>query len=312
VAALLRRGPDVVVYDDLSRGHAEAIPSGLLVQGELSDGDAIARLLRARKIEAVMHFAAFALVPESVVDPALYYGNNVVGTLSLLEAMRAAEVSRIVFSSTCATYGEPDVAPIREDCPQQPVNPYGFSKLVIERALADYAAAYDFGYAALRYFNACGAAPAGNIGEDHEPETHVIPLLLKTALGEREGFTIHGTDYPTPDGTCVRDYVHVDDLADAHIRAIERLTPGVGLCLNLGTGRGFSVREVVDACRRVTGREIPVSTGPRRPGDPPELVADPRLAFETLGWKAEYVDIDRIVETAWRWHSRPERGSKAN
>ena len=307
VALLHRRGHEVVVYDNLSRGHAEAVPSGCLVQGELADGDRIAGLLRERRIEAVMHFAAYALVPESVDDPALYYRNNVGGTLSLLEAMRAADVRRIVFSSTCATYGEPAVVPIREDCPQQPVNPYGFSKLVIEQALTDYAAAYGFGCAALRYFNACGASPEGNIGENHDPETHLIPLLLKTALGEREGFTIHGADYPTPDGTCVRDYIHVDDLAEAHLNAIERLAPGVGLQLNLGTGRGFSVREVVGACRRVTDCEIPVSIGPRRPGDPPELVADPRLAFEALGWKAGYLDLDRIVETAWRWHSR--RGS---
>jgi UDP-glucose 4-epimerase len=307
-ALLLRRGHEVVVYDDLSRGHAGSIPEEILVRGELADGTGLAALLAERQIDAVMHFAAFALVAESVADPALYYRNNVVGTLSLLEAMRFAGVHRVVFSSTCAIYGEPERVPIREDALERPVNPYGFTKLAIERALADYACAYGFGYAALRYFNACGASPDGSIGEDHDPETHAIPLALAAALGRRECFTIFGTDYPTPDGTCIRDYIHVDDLAEAHLLALDRLEPQQGLCLNLGTGRGFSVREVVDSCRRVTGREIPVENGPRRPGDPPELVADPALARETLDWKARYVDLDRMVETAWRWHSTHENG----
>jgi UDP-glucose 4-epimerase len=307
-ALLLRRGHEVVVYDDLSRGHAGSIPEEILVRGELADGTGLAALLAERQIDAVMHFAAFALVAESVADPALYYRNNVVGTLSLLEAMRFAGVHRVVFSSTCAIYGEPERVPIREDALERPVNPYGFTKLAIERALADYACAYGFGYAALRYFNACGASPDGSIGEDHDPETHAIPLALAAALGRRECFTIFGTDYPTPDGTCIRDYIHVDDLAEAHLRVLDRLEPQQGLCLNLGTGRGFSVREVVDSCRRVTGREIPVENGPRRPGDPPELVADPALARETLDWKARYVDLDRMVETAWRWHSTHENG----
>jgi UDP-glucose 4-epimerase len=308
VALLLRHGHEVVVYDDLSRGHAGAVPAEILIRGELADGTGLAALLAERQIDAVMHFAAFALVAESVADPALYYRNNVVGTLSLLEAMRFAGVHRVVFSSTCAIYGEPERVPIREDAHQRPVNPYGFTKLAIERALADYACAYGFGYAALRYFNACGASPDGSIGEDHDPETHAIPLVLEAALGRRECFTLFGTDYPTPDGTCIRDYIHVDDLAEAHLRALDRLEPQKGLCLNLGTGRGFSVREVVDSCRRVTGREIPVENGPRRPGDPPELVADPALAREVLDWKARYVDLDRIVETAWRWHSARENG----
>jgi UDP-glucose 4-epimerase len=307
-ALLLRRGHEVVVYDDLSRGHAGSIPEEILVRGELADGTGLAALLAERQIDAVMHFAAFALVAESVADPALYYRNNVVGTLSLLEAMRFAGVHRVVFSSTCAIYGEPERVPIREDALERPVNPYGFTKLAIERALADYACAYGFGYAALRYFNACGASPDGSIGEDHDPETHAIPLALAAALGRRECFTIFGTDYPTPDGSCIRDYIHVDDLAEAHLLALDRLEPQQRLCLNLGTGRGFSVREVVDSCRRVTGREIPVENGPRRPGDPPELVADPALARETLDWKARYVDLDRMVETAWRWHSTHENG----
>jgi UDP-glucose 4-epimerase len=308
VALLLRSGHEVVVYDDLSRGHAASVPEEILVRGELADGTGLAALLAERQIDAVMHFAAFALVAESVADPALYYRNNVVGTLSLLEAMRFAGVHRVVFSSTCAIYGEPERVPIREDALERPVNPYGFTKLAIERALADYACAYGFGYAALRYFNACGASPDGSIGEDHDPETHAIPLALAAALGRRECFTIFGTDYPTPDGSCIRDYIHVDDLAEAHLLALDRLEPQQRLCLNLGTGRGFSVREVVDSCRRVTGREIPVENGPRRPGDPPELVADPALARETLDWNARYVDLDRMVETAWRWHSTHENG----
>jgi len=304
VKRLLREGHEVVVYDDLSRGHASLVPAETLVRGELADRSGLASLLAERGIEAVMHFAAFAFVGESVADPARYYRNNIGGTLSLLEAMREAEVQRIVFSSTCATFGIPDRTPIDEDAPQRPINPYGFTKLVMERALADYAQAYGFAFAALRYFNACGASPDGDIGEDHDPETHAIPLALLAALGEREKFTILGDDYPTPDGTCIRDYVHVDDLADAHLRALDRLEPGRGLCLNLGTGRGFSVREVVDACARVSGREVPVEVGPRRPGDPPELVADPTRAREVLGWKPAYTELDPMVETAWRWHSR--------
>jgi UDP-glucose 4-epimerase len=303
VRRLLRSGHEVVVYDNLSRGHAEAVPAEILVRGELADGGALAGLLSDRGIDAVMHFAAYALVGESVADPALYYRNNIEGTLSLLEAMRSADVRRIVFSSTCATYGEPERVPIGEDTPQQPVNPYGFTKLAMERALADYADAYGFAYAALRYFNACGASPDGGIGEDHDPETHAIPLALLAALGQRDGFTIFGDDYPTPDGTCIRDYIHVDDLADAHLLALDRLESGKGIRLNLGTGHGFSVREVVDSCSRVSGREIPVKIGARRPGDPPELVADPSAARDVLGWSAKYVELDEIVETAWGWHS---------
>jgi UDP-glucose 4-epimerase len=308
VDLLLRHGHEIVVYDNLSRGHTGAVPDEIFVQGELADGAGLAALLAERRIEAVMHFAAFSLVGESVADPALYYRNNIEGTLSLLGAMRSAGASRVVFSSSAAIYGEPDTVPIREDTPQRPVNPYGFTKLAMERALADYARAYGFGYAALRYFNACGASPDGRLGEDHDPETHAIPLLLATALGQLPCFTLFGDDYPTPDGTCIRDYVHVDDLAEAHLLALDRIEAGQGLCLNLGTGRGFSVREVVESCRRVSGREIPVEIGPRRPGDPPELVADPARAREALDWKARYTDLDRIVETAWRWHSSHANG----
>jgi len=305
---LARAGHDVWVYDNLSLGHRAAVPSGRLIVGELADRQLLTRTLIERKIEAVMHFAAFAAVGESVADPAKYYQNNVVASLALLDAMRAAGVSRIVFSSTTATYGVPERLPISEDEPQRPINPYGFAKLVIEHALADYAKAYGLGYAALRYFNAAGASPNGDIGEDHCPESHLIPIVLEVALGRRERITIFGDDYPTPDGTCVRDYVHVDDLAAAHVAALTYLTPGGGLELNLGTGRGHSVREVIEACRRVTGHPIPCVVGPRREGDPPELVADSRRAQAILGWRPEYTELDSIVDTAWRWHSTHPRG----
>jgi len=305
---LARAGHDVWAYDNLSLGHRAAAPSGRLVVGELADRELLARTLAERSIEAVVHFAAFAAVGESVADPAKYYQNNVVASLALLEAMREAAVNRIVFSSTTATYGAPERLPISEDEPQRPINPYGFAKLVIERALADYAKAYGFGYAALRYFNAAGASPEGDLGEDHSPESHLVPIVLEVALGRRERITIFGADYPTSDGTCVRDYVHVDDLAAAHVAALARLMPGKGIELNLGTGRGHSVREVIEACRRVTGHPIPCVVGPRREGDPPELVANSRRAQVLLGWRPKYTDLDAIIDTAWRWHSTHPRG----
>ncbi len=305
---LLANGHEVCVYDNLSTGHAAAVPAGRLIEGDLHDGELLRSTLRSRKIDAVMHFAASALVGESVADPAKYYRNNLVATLSLLEAMRDCDVKRIVFSSTAATYGEPQEMPIRETCPQLPVNPYGFTKLAIERALADYTHAYGWGFAALRYFNACGASPDGDIGEDHMPESHLIPIVLEVALGQREHITVFGEDYPTPDGTCVRDYVHVDDLATAHLAALEKLEPGVELKMNLGTGRGYSVREVIEACRKLTGHKIPEVAGQRRPGDPPELVADSSLAQETLGWQPQYTTIESVVETAWKWHKAHPRG----
>lgn len=301
-------GHTVWVYDNLSRGHRKAVPEGCLIEGDLTDRPKLVRTLSDKKIDAVMHFAAFALVNESVNDPALYYHNNVVAALELLEAMRQTGVQRIVFSSTTATYGEPDVVPICETTLQQPINPYGFTKLVIERALADYAAAYGFAYAALRYFNAAGAHPDGTIGEDHDPETHLIPIVLQVALGQRERITIFGDDYDTPDGTCVRDYVHINDLSDAHLRALDHLRPGTGLCLNLGTGRGTSVREIIEACREVTGHPIPETIGPRREGDPSELIADATKAKTLLGWEPQYRDVKQIVETAWRWHRSHPRG----
>ncbi len=311
VRLLARSGHNVWVYDNLSFGHRQAVPAGRLIEGDLVDRPRLVAALREHEIDAVMHFAAFAFVGESVVDPAKYYQNNVVGSLNLLEAMREAGVMRIVFSSTTATYGEPETRPITEAAPQRPINPYGFSKLVIEQALADYALAYELQYAALRYFNAAGATPDGDLGEDHDPETHLIPLVLQVALGQRWHITIFGDDYPTPDGTCIRDYVHVDDLATAHLAALERLEPGAGLRLNLGTGRGHSVQQVIDACRRVTGHAIPSQMGERRPGDPPELVADSSKAQQVLEWRPQYTDIESIVRTAWNWHSKHPRGYRS-
>lgn len=305
---LARAGHDVWVYDNLSLGHRQAALPGRLITGELSDREAVEAALRDQRIEAVMHFAAFALVGESVENPAIYYQNNVANTLQLLEAMRAVGVNKFVFSSTTATYGVPKRIPITEEELQQPINPYGFSKLVVERALEDYSRAYGLGYAALRYFNAAGASPDGDIGEDHDPESHLIPLVLQVALGQRKQITIFGEDYPTPDGTCIRDYVHVDDLGAAHLKALNLLEPGTGLKLNLGTGHGHSVREVVEACRRVTRHPIPTVLGPRRPGDPPELIADSTLAQRTLGWRPAYTDIESIVQTAWRWHHSHPHG----
>jgi UDP-glucose 4-epimerase len=308
VRLLTGRGHQVWVYDNLSRGHRGAVPAGRLITGDLADQAHLMRVLQTNGIEAVMHFAALALVGESVSDPALYYGNNVVGSFHLLEAMRKAGVPKLVFSSTTATYGTPEKMPIAETTPQQPINPYGYSKLTVERMLDDYAEAYDLSFAALRYFNAAGAAADGSLGEDHTPESHLIPIVLQVALGQRQSIAIFGDDYPTPDGTCIRDYVHVEDLADAHLLALERLGAGQRLKLNLGTGKGYSVREVIDACRKVTGHPIPAVHGPRRPGDPPELVADSTLARQTLGWSPKYATIESIVETAWRWHQGHPKG----
>lgn len=308
VRLLQSAGHEVWVYDNLSYGHREAVPAGKLIEGNVGDRERVTSALKQHSIDAVMHFAAFALVGESVAEPNKYYQNNVIETLNLLEAMRDADVNRFVFSSTTATYGVPDTIPITEEERQDPINPYGFSKLVIEKALADYAHAYGWGYAALRYFNAAGASPDGEIGEDHKPESHLIPIILQVALGQRENISIFGEDYPTPDGTCIRDYIHVHDLGSAHIKALELLKDGQGLQLNLGTGRGNSVREVIDACREVTGHEIPTVVGERRPGDPPELVANSDKAQKTLDWKPQYMDIRETVETAWKWHKSHPNG----
>lgn len=292
----------VVVLDNLSTGFKAAVTAGELVIGDINDQELVEQILREHNIDAVMHFAACALVGESVLDPAKYYKNNVVATLSLLEAMRRCDVNRMVFSSTCATYGIPGVVPITEKVRQNPVNPYGFTKLVIENALRDYTRAYGFGYAALRYFNAAGASQDGTIGEDHDPESHLIPIVLQVALGQREHITVFGNDYPTADGTCIRDYIHVHDLGLAHLAALQKIEPGKGIELNLGTGCGHSVRQVIDVCREVTGHEIPEIVGARRPGDPPELVADASLAQQVLGWTPTMPNIREIIQTAWNWH----------
>ncbi len=299
---------EVWVYDNLSMGHRQSVQPKQLIVGDLFDRTLLERVLEEKRIEAVMHFAAFAYVGESVQDPAKYYQNNIAATLGLFEAMRARGVKKFVFSSTTATYGQPEKIPIAEDTLQLPINPYGFTKLVIERALKDYAHAYGFAGASLRYFNASGAAADGSIGEDHTPETHLIPLVLQVALGLRESIQIFGSDYPTPDGTCIRDYIHVEDLATAHLAALEKLESGKVLEVNLGTGVGNSVLEVINACRKASGHPIPALMCPRRAGDPAELVAQCSLAKELLGWEPRYKTIDQIVQTAWNWHKAHPKG----
>lgn len=309
--ALAGAGYRPVVYDNLSRGYREAVRWGPLVEGNLHDRGRLAQALREHRVTAVMHFAAFAYVGESVTDPEIYYANNLGGTLALLGAMREARVGNIVFSSTCAVYGVPEKLPISETTAKLPLNPYGDTKLAIERALNWYAGAYGMRYIALRYFNAAGADPDGEIGENHDPETHLIPLVLRAALGVGKPVEIYGTDYPTPDGSAVRDYIHVTDLADAHLRALGHLAAdGDSAALNLGTGSGSSVREVIAAVERVGGRKVPHHEVARRPGDPPELVADPALARATLGWQPRHSDLDKIIATALAWETRPGRASQ--
>jgi UDP-glucose-4-epimerase GalE len=296
-----------VVLDNLVYGHRWAVKWGPLVEGDLGDPALVARVIREHGVTAVIHFAAYAYVGESVTNPRKYFRNNVVNTLNLLDAMVDAGVRDIVFSSTCAVYGEPRAVPLVEGHPRDPVSPYGESKLAVEKVLKWYARAYPIRYAALRYFNAAGADPGGEIGEDHDPETHLIPLAIDAALGGR-GLDIFGTDYPTPDGTAIRDYIHVDDLADAHLAALERLAGGTTeIAVNLGTGRGHSVRSVIAAVEKVSGRKVAAREVGRRAGDPPELVADARKAAELLGWKPRYTDLDAIVEHAFRWRTRQER-----
>jgi UDP-glucose-4-epimerase GalE len=304
VKQLLDAGHVVLVVDNLYRGHEQAVDRRAdFYSVPLADTKALTGLLREYSIECVMHFAALAYVGESVADPLSYYDNNTAGAISLLQAMKAAGVRRMVFSSTCATYGEPEATPIVETMRQEPVSPYGWSKWCVERVLRDYAAAEpQFAFAALRYFNVAGAAADGSLGEDHDPETHLIPVVLLTALGKRPKVTVFGTDYPTPDGTCIRDYVHVEDLCAAHIVAMNALRPGDAWFYNLGIGRGYSVKEVIEAAERVTGRKIPVEYGPRRAGDPAVLFANADKIRKELGWSAQYTEIERIIATAWKWH----------
>ena len=310
VKQLVEAGHRVTVIDNLYRGHRQAVhPQAAFHKIELADTRAIADLLLQREIDCVMHFAALAYVGESVTEPLSYYENNTAGTVSLLRAMHAAGVKRLVFSSTCATYGEPETTPIVETMPQQPINPYGWSKWFVERVLKDYGAADgEFSFVSLRYFNVAGAAADGTLGEDHDPETHLIPVLLLAASGRREKVTVFGTDYPTPDGTCLRDYIHVEDLCAAHIVAMEALKPGDGRFYNLGIGKAYSVNEVIEAARRVTGAEIPIDFGQRRPGDPAILYADATKIRDELGWSADYTEIDRIVATAWNWFKSHPNG----
>jgi UDP-arabinose 4-epimerase len=310
---LAAAGHEPVIFDDLSQGHEWAVQWGPLERGSLSDPKRLAEVFAGRKMDAVVHFAANALVGESMANPAKYFQNNTVGSLNLLNAMREAGVGTIVFSSTCATYGNPVRVPIDETHPQSPVNPYGESKLMVEKILRWYGDSYGLRWMALRYFNAAGADPDGEIGEDHDPESHLIPLVIGAAQGIRPPVKIFGIDYPTLDGTAVRDYVHVMDLADAHLRAIECLRSGTASqAINLGTGRGHSVKEVVDTVARVGGRPVPTIESPRRPGDPPELVAAPIRARDVLGWTCRYPDVETIVRHAWAWHEkhRPPTGPR--
>ena len=308
VLALKQAGYEVVILDNLVYGHRDLVEQVLrveLIEGDTSDRLLLDNLFQSRNFAAVMHFSAYAYVGESVTDPAKYYRNNVLGTLTLLESMLAASIKNFVFSSTCATYGVPNFIPITEDHPQNPINPYGATKLMVERILTDFDVAYNFKSVRFRYFNAAGANPQGLLGEDHHPETHLIPLILQTALGQREAISIFGTDYPTPDGTCIRDYIHVNDLADAHILGLEYLlNGGESEVFNLGNGNGFSVREVIAAAEDVTGMLISVKECDRRPGDPPALIGTSEKARQILNWQPQYPGIKDIVSHAWQWHQQ--------
>ena len=298
-------GYETVVLDNLSRGHRESVKWGEFVQGDLSDKEAVGDCFKKYPVEAVMHFSAFAYVGESVTDPAKYYRNNVVNTLNLLDAMREHGVKYFIFSSTCATYGVPEHVPISEDHPQKPVNPYGKSKLMIEEILKDYEKAYGMKHVNLRYFNAAGADPEGEIGEWHDPETHLIPLAVYAALGLIDHVKIYGTDYPTKDGTCIRDYIHVCDLADAHIKALEYLrSSNKSDSFNLGNGDGYSVKEIIDIVKKISGKDFSVVKADRRDGDPPALISSHKKAEKTLKWSPRYNNIDTIIGTAWSWYER--------
>ena len=302
---LTRAGYRVVVYDNLGRGHRWAVRWGPFEEGDLLDQDRLRKVLSEHKVEAVLHFAAFAAVGESMEFPEMYFRNNVAGSLSLLDAMHATGVRRIVFSSTCAVYGQPEIVPITEDNPKAPANPYGESKLMVEKMLHWEGVCHGLQWMALRYFNAAGCDADGEIGESHDPESHLIPNLLNASLGKRPPCPIFGSDYPTPDGTCIRDYIHVTDLADAHVRALRYLeNGGTSTALNLGTGDGYSVSQILAAAEKAVGRPIPIVRQDRRPGDPPRLIAAPQRAFSTLGWSPAHSSVENILETAWRWASR--------
>ena len=308
VNGLRSKGEAVVVLDNLVYGHRRAVDETVpFYEGDIGDGTLMQKILREHEIEACMHFSAFAFVGESVEKPQIYYENNFVQTLKLLDVLLKNNVKRFIFSSTCATYGEPQYVPIDEKHPQFPTNPYGWSKFMVERALIDYGAAYDLKFVALRYFNACGAADS--CGEDHTPETHLIPLILFTAQGKRDSIAIFGDDYPTPDGTAIRDYIHISDLSQAHLLALEHLRKnGASEFINLGNGGGYSVKEVVEAARKITGKNIEEKIAPRRAGDPSRLVADATKAREVLGWNPQFPEIEKIIESAWKWHETNPNG----
>jgi len=306
--ALRETGHSVVVLDTLERGHREAVFADEFIEGDISNTVLVKGLLAQYEIEAVMHFSAYAYIEESVREPARYFQNNVIATLSLLDVMRECGVSKFVFSSSCATYGQPNQIPITENIVQNPINPYGFTKLAVERALDAYSQAYGLRFASLRYFNAAGADPYGRLGEDHRPETHVIPLLLSAALGELPCFKVYGTDYDTHDGSCIRDYIHVSDLADAHVRALAKLEELDVLKINLGANKGISVFELVNEVSKATQRDFPVELHKRRAGDPAVLVGSNKYAYEVLGWMPKYSDLNTLIKTAWAWKQSHPQG----
>ncbi len=308
VLALQAKGYDVVILDNLVYGHQDIVENNLkaeLIVGDTSDRALLDQIFQTREIAAVMHFAAYAYVGESVTNPAKYYHNNVFGSLTLLEAMQNAGIDKFVFSSTCATYGVPETVPIPETHPQNPINPYGASKLMVERILQDFDTAYNLQSVIFRYFNAAGADPNGQAGEDHNPETHLIPLILLAALGKRDAIKIFGTDYPTRDGTCIRDYIHVTDLAQAHVLGLEYLLAGgASEIFNLGNGNGFTVREMIATAKAVTEKDFTVEEAERRPGDPPMLVGSSEKARQILNWQPQYSDLKQIIGHAWQWHQK--------
>lgn len=300
---LHQQGYETIVFDNLIYGHREAVKWGEFVQGDMKNTGELDSVFMSNRIDAVLHFAAYAYVGESVTEPEKYYFNNVCNTLNLLNVMKKNHCKKIVFSSTCATYGMPEITPITEDMEQDPINPYGATKLMVERILRDYHDAYGLEYAVLRYFNAAGADPDGELGESHNPETHIIPLVLDTASGDREDIKVFGTDYDTPDGSCIRDYIHVSDLADAHLAALQYLERGgKSDFFNLGNEKGTSVLEIIDTVKKVTGRNFTVTYADRREGDPPKLVGSRKKAEEVLGWEPKYDKIETIIRHAWQWH----------
>jgi UDP-glucose 4-epimerase len=302
-AMLKESGHEPVVFDNLSRGHRGAVAEATFIEGDLCDFDLLVQTLKQYKIEAVMHFAALIEVAESVREPLKYYHNNVCNTQNLLSAMESAGVDKFVFSSSAAVYGMPAEIPITEDCPKQPINPYGQTKLAVERMCHYQSGAGRLRYASLRYFNAAGAGADGEIGEDHRPESHLIPLVIQAALGKRDSVSIYGTDYDTSDGTCIRDYIHIEDLCRAHLLALERLETETELVYNLGNGKGYSVRQVVDTVKKVSGKNFEAVEAPRRTGDPAVLTADATKAKKELDWEQKFTELEKIIETAWRWHS---------